>query len=277
MLPTRTPIRRDYRFELPAERVGDWHPLGRHVSHFFNALSLFFPDGERFFIAAVRHYRERIGDPELSAAVAGFIGQEAMHGREHEEYNELLDRAGLPGSALVGFVARFLARLKKVLSPMRQLSATIALEHFTAIMANVLLSDPRILAGAEPHYARLWRWHALEETEHKAVAFDVYTSVYGRGLRAYLVRVTGLIGATLIFWPLVFGFHLRLLRADPQARGLRGWLRLLDFLFGRYGALRKLVKPWLDYFRPRFHPWDHDNRRFLHELDRFQPQASAAG
>src|SRR3546814_18046149 len=65
------PTRRDLHFKLPSESVGAWHNEGPHVSHFFNALSLFFPDGERFFIHAVRHYpaqkigrapwRERVG------------------------------------------------------------------------------------------------------------------------------------------------------------------------------------------------------------------------
>ncbi|MCO8648851.1 metal-dependent hydrolase, partial [Burkholderia multivorans] len=44
------PVRRDLRFDLPVERAKDWHGLGSHVTHFFNALSLLFPAGERFFM-----------------------------------------------------------------------------------------------------------------------------------------------------------------------------------------------------------------------------------
>ena len=270
------PTRRDLHFDIPAERIGDWHPQGRHVTHFFNALSVFFPEGERFFIHAVRHYRDRISEPQLKKAVAAFIGQEAMHGREHTEYNALMQAAGLPERRLEGVVTRLLERIKKHQPPALQLSATIALEHFTAIMADRLLGDERVLAGAEAHYARLWRWHALEETEHKAVAFDVYDRVMGRGPKAYVIRAAGLLGATLLFWPLVFGFHISMLRADPQARGLRGWLRLLDFQFGRTGALRKLVLPWLEYFRPSFHPWDQDNSRYLPQLEQITAQLSRA-
>ena len=36
-----------------------------------------------------------------------------------------------------------------------------------------------IFHSADPAMAKLWRWHALEETEHKAVAFDVFQQVSG--------------------------------------------------------------------------------------------------
>lgn len=269
------PVRRDYHFNLPADRICDWHPRGRQVTHFFNALSVFFPEGERFFIHSVRHFRERITDPELAKAVVGFIGQEAMHGREHTEYNELTAAAGLPTRELEAKVTRVLEFFKRVESPARQLSGTIALEHLTAIMADHVLSEPRVLAGAEPHYARLWRWHALEETEHKAVAFDVYTAVMGRGLRAYLIRILGLLSASAIFWSLVFRFHLRMIRADAEARGWRGWWRLLGFLFGPIGVFPRILLPWLAYFRPGFHPWDHDNRRYLKQLDQLEAELAS--
>ena len=89
------PIRRDIRFALPAERIKNWHEQGPVVSHFFNALSLLFPQGELFFMDSVRHYRQRIDDPALKQEIQGFIGQEAMHSREHLAYNDLLQAAGL--------------------------------------------------------------------------------------------------------------------------------------------------------------------------------------
>lgn len=82
------PIRRNLKFHVPDEKVLNWHSWGPTVTQFFNTLSLFFPEGERFFINSVRKYRDRIDDPELQEAVRAFIGQEAMHGREHEDYNQ---------------------------------------------------------------------------------------------------------------------------------------------------------------------------------------------
>lgn len=262
------PVRRDLRFDLPAERITDWnHAGGSHLSHFMNTLSLYFPVGERFFMDSVRHYRERIADPELKKAVTGFIGQEAMHGREHQEYNEAVFAAVPQTIGMERFVARLLGWLQKWTPPSFQLSGTIALEHFTAIMADALLKDPRILEGSEPKFVALWRWHALEETEHKAVAFDVWETVMGRGLRAYVERTLGLVVATVILWTIFTGCYLRVLGAQGLLTDWQGWRKLGRMLFGEIGFMRKLILPWADYFRPGFHPWDHDNRHFLGEMD----------
>jgi uncharacterized protein len=269
------PVRRDLRFDLPAERIGDWNAAGGvHLSQFMNTLSIFFPVGERFFMDSVRHYRERITDPALKKAVTGFIGQEAMHGREHQDYNDMLFAAVPATRGMERLVARLLGWMQRWLPARMQLSATIALEHFTAIMAHGLLSEPRILEGAEPKYAALWHWHALEETEHKSVAFDVWTAVAGRGPRAYMDRSLGLLIATVIFWSLFSGFYLGILRREKQLTKWAGWRKLWRILWGEVGFMRKLILPWADYFRPRFHPWDHDNRHFLAEMDRLVPIVS---
>ncbi|MFT6593392.1 MAG: putative metal-dependent hydrolase, partial [Zhongshania sp.] len=190
------PVRRNLEFHLPKDRIGDWHAGGAHIAHFFNALSIFFPDGERFFIDSVRHYRDRIQDPELKESVRGFIGQEAMHGREHEEYNDALVEKGMPADRYGRIVIRLLKFFTRFTPKSAQLAGTIALEHLTAILANMVLSEPRSLAGSEPRYAAIWKWHALEETEHKAVAYDVYQQVLGGGLSGYLHRCTALLTAT---------------------------------------------------------------------------------
>ena len=173
------PIRRDVRCSLPAERIRDWHSRGPPVTHFFNALSIFFPVGERFFIASIRNYRDQVTDAQLKEAVTAFIGQEAMHGREHERYNRLLKDDGMPVSALERSVAWALGAAQKLMPKSWQLATTLALEHHTAILADRLLSRPDLLQDSEPAFARLWRWHALEETEHKGVAFDVWNEVVG--------------------------------------------------------------------------------------------------
>lgn len=263
------PTRRDLKFQLPADRIADWHSLGPYVSHFMNTLSVFFPEGERFFIHAVRHYRGEIDDEQLKQAVTGFIGQEAMHGREHEEYNGAVAAAGYPVKEMEARVTALLEEVKANAPKSVQLAATIALEHFTAMLADKLLDDDAVLGGAEPHYARLWRWHALEETEHKAVAFDVWDSVMGRGPRAYLHRAAGMLAATILFWALVTVFYARILRAEGKLTDLRGWGRMWQVHFGSIGFMRKMILPWADYFRPGFHPWDHDNSHFLEQMEEF--------
>jgi predicted metal-dependent hydrolase len=252
-------VRRDVRFDLNGCDVGTWHPEGRHVAHFFNALSTFFPEGEAFFIDSVLHYKDRVASPKLAADVKGFTGQEAMHSREHRRYNRALVDAGLPVKHLEERLVRHLELVRSRLTPEEMLGVTIALEHFTAIMADVALADERVLAGADERMAAVWRWHAIEETEHKAVAYDVFSALVGTDRRAYWTRIRTMIGATLIFWFLVFRYHFALVRADGVATDVRGWWRLFRFLWLKPGALRQIVRPWFSYFRRDFHPWQHDN------------------
>lgn len=269
MLPTR----RDLRFKLTPESVRNWHAQGPQVAHFFNALSIFFPVGERFFINSVRQYRERVTDPELQKAITAFIGQEAMHGREHEEYNELLAQAGFPIQRMEGRVNNILEWGKQKLPKISQLSATIALEHFTAIMADRLLRKPDMIASTDPRMVALWRWHALEETEHKAVAFDVYRAVRKPSAKNYLTRSSGLLIATVIFLGFAHAYQRELVNADKTIGRWDGMGNYLRFMLGKGGFVRDMAGPWFDYLKPGFHPWDHDNRHFLAELDQLIVEA----
>ncbi|AOJ06304.1 metal-dependent hydrolase [Burkholderia mayonis] len=263
------PVRRDLRFNLPVERATNWHGQGSQVSHFFNALSLLFPAGERFFMDSVRNYRDRIDDPVLKKQVLGFIGQEAMHTREHIEYNELMQANRLPARKLDKRVWKVLGWLKKVLPHSVQLAHTVAAEHYTAMLANWLLSDPAVFAGSHEGYRQMWQWHALEETEHKAVSFDVWNAVMKPGPKRYLIRVGIFLMTTLTFWPTVFLLHTRLIRSDRYAdHRVRGLWRVIKLLYGpRHGLFPSIAREWLSFFRPGFHPWDHDNRHHLKRVD----------
>ncbi len=276
---TKTPIlptRRDLKFRLPAEKIADWNGGSVHISQFMNTLSIVFPVGERFFIQSVRNYRDQITDPELKKAVTAFIGQEAMHGREHEEYNEALF-ARVPAAArFEKIVAGLLGRIQRHTPRSYQLSATIALEHFTAILADGLLKQPEVLEKADPRFAALWHWHALEETEHKAVAFDVWETVKGTGPRAYVERAGGLVLATVIFWAMITPAYLAVLRSEGRLTDVKGWAEFYQHGFGRTGFLRKRIGAWFDYFRPDFHPWDDDNRHFLEGIEEFAGKVEAA-
>ncbi|MDF2447461.1 MAG: hypothetical protein K0S46_2697 [Moraxellaceae bacterium] len=264
------PTRRDIRFKLPADKIGTWHHSGGPLSTtFLNTFSIVLPVGERFFIDAVRAYRDQITDPELKKAITAFIGQEAMHGREHEDYNEAVFAVWPGARKLEGFVKNLLDGVTKNLGKELSLSATIALEHFTALLADSVLREPRVVDGAEPHFAALWKWHALEETEHKAVAFDTWEAVMGRGPRAYALRATGMTLATVIFWGIMIPAFITALRAEKKLSDVKGWQQFYRFTFGEVGLLRMQLRDYFDYFRPDFHPWDHDNREYLKQIDAF--------
>jgi uncharacterized protein len=68
------------------------------------------------------------------------------------------------------------------------------------------------------------------------------------------------------FLGLVLYYQQRLLKADPLVLRGQGFGKFLDFMFGSPGLLPRLALPWFAYFRPAFHPWDHDNRHLLTQM-----------
>jgi len=250
---------RNLRFEFDPQRVGSWHPRGAHVAHWFDVWSLFFPAGEAFFIESVRRFEDQIRSPTLRLQVRQFISQEAIHGREHHFYNALLQEAGLPARYLAKRVQNLLAWLAKRASASTQLAVTVALEHITAISADAVLSDERLLQACDPDYAALWWWHAIEETEHKAVAFAVYEEVNAADWLRYARRVGAMAVISSVLAAAALAFHLILVARAGRLTDLRGWRKLLGFLFVEPGMLRGALRRYLDYFRWHFHPWQYDN------------------
>ena len=225
------------------------------LSHVAASLSAVFPDGEDFFVRSVRHYRDQITDPELKRQVAGFIGQEAMHGREHRALNNRLDQLGYPTKPVERLTKWGLETRERIAPAKANLAMTAALEHFTATLAELVLSseETRALFG-DNEVRNLFLWHALEESEHKAVAFDVYKAVGGgERLRRWTMNA------------MRFGFVVGM--AAQVAIGL-----LLDRETYRRGKLRRSWKKFRkspivrrelwdqlkDYNRPDFHPDDSD-------------------
>lgn len=264
------PIRRNLKFGLPKDKAVSWNPSGLHVTQFYNTLSIFFPAGERFFIQSVRHYRNEITDDKLKAQVSAFIGQEGFHTREHEDYNDVLTEAGMPIEQLDKLVVLVLDTVKK-LPPKWQLATTVALEHLTAVLGDTLLRDEDLLKGADPHFSAIWRWHALEETEHKAVCFDAYEMLAGKNISSYALRVFAFSVANIIFWSLYAPFYVRMLATSTggvkNLLNVKGWLKLANFVAGKPGVLRRIAPEWLDFYRPSFHPWMHDNSQYLEQAD----------
>lgn len=252
----RIPVRR-MDFAFPDDMPRYWYKGNPWITHFMNSLSSVFPDGERFFIDTVRHYQGEITDPELQKQIRAFIGQEAHHGKEHEHFNALLEeRFGVPTSKIAGWAKNGLAMAKKRLSPPGQLAITIALEHFTAILASQLFNHPEIMEELDAAYGEMFLWHAVEETEHKAVAFDVYQQVDGR----YWVRALTMVRTTIMFLGTQFAQTAWLVARDGKLTDVKSFVEFLRFLWIEPGPMRRIIPEYLAYYRPDFHPWQHDNR-----------------
>jgi hypothetical protein len=233
------------------------------MSHVLAVLSSVFPDGEDYFVRAVARVRHRITDPRLRDDVEGFIGQEEMHGLEHRLLNERLAELGYPSGAIGAYVRWLFAWRERIPSARLHLAFTAALEHYTATLAETLLTEPGARAEVDHDGVRsLLMWHALEESEHKAVAFDVYRAVGGtermRLTTMWLTHALFLLETGL--WSLIS------LVMDPDARRhparvLRGFWRLRKSPF----TSRRAVEQLLQYTNRNFHPNDRDTSELIAE------------
>lgn len=227
-----------------------------------NALSATFPEGERFFIESVVAFKDKVDEP-VKSQIKAFVRQEAMHTREHIAFNDHIIQAGYDIS---GIEARSKYRLDIARSrhPVAQLAVTVAMEHFTALLAHDLLTSQGRLDGADPQTVNLWKWHSIEEIEHKAVAFDVYMNVT-KGLspfKRWSIRTRIMLLTTYNFVVNLSGHVADLLRQDGlEPKAQRG--KALKILFGKGGMLRGSIGHYLAFYLPGFHPWKFDDRRLI--------------
>jgi predicted metal-dependent hydrolase len=214
----------------------------------------------------VQAYQDRVSDPVLQEQVRRFIYQEAMHTSVHQRCNKALIATYPKGPKIERMGGMLLNFFRRITPKPFHLAISCAIEHYTAMLADSLFTHDldNFIKRAHPDFAQLWTWHAIEETEHKAVCFDVYRTVIGRGLIAYLTRVIAMLLVTL-FGAVAVTIGVVMIGRDmpPQHQDKVGEApkekRNTAELFW------SLIpwKLWFDYFRPTFHPWDHDNRHLV--------------
>ena len=257
---------RDRRFGRGSATPRLWHGGRVEATAIYNALSATFPVGEAFFVESVRKFRDG-APPRLAGEINAFTTQEAIHSREHDAFNKRASDAGYDLSALEAQVEKRLA-VTRDKPPIVSLAATMALEHFTAILAHQLLADQSHLAGADAQSAALWRWHAAEEIEHKGVAFDAWlhaTRDWPRSKR-WKVKARVMLFITRNFVVDRTAGALELMRQDGVS-GARAWTLLLTYLWVRPGMFRKIGAAWFKFFLPGFHPWNEDDRHLLADYE----------
>ncbi|WP_371809690.1 metal-dependent hydrolase [Croceicoccus sp. YJ47] len=265
MPPVAIQIRnRRFKRGEPAQRW--WAGGDPFATAVFNSLSITFPKGEAYFIRSVKAHRKG-APPELAAQIRDFVTQEVNHTREHVAFNKAVTNAGYDIADLERQVDEDLAEARQR-PVIFNLAATMALEHFTAMFAHQLLADPRHLRGVEGDAAYLWRWHAVEEIEHKGVAYDTYahaTRDWSRWKRYKLKSVMMLL-VTKNFLSRRYRGAIELLRQDGIT-GPRAHLGVLRHALLSPGILRKAIPDWLSYFKPGFHPWNLDDSHLLARYD----------
>lgn len=259
---TRAPLKaRRVRFALPSGTQRQHFVDGDLVmSHLISVLSATFPEGEDFFIRSVRNYRDQISDPGLQAAIKGFIAQEATHRHQHRLLNERLQAMGYPTERVERHITRLINVFEKRFSAKMRLAVTAAFEHYTATLAEIILTSEdiqKLIGNAEVRPILLW--HAFEESEHKAVAFDVYRAIGG----TERMRLRAMSIASLIFFAEVIIQTTWSLAGDRAAYNPLRLLRSLNSLRRSPMFSREARKRFSSYYRPGFHPDEWDSTEIL--------------
>lgn len=255
-------VPRDVEFNFDEVQDKWWWAGNKIMTAYAVALFAQFPAGEAQFVSSVKHYAGRVTDPKLKAEVDSFISQELEHGNQHQQANKAMDRVGLFGTLMHERTVKDIVRFRKMCpKPEAQLASTVGLEHLTAVLADYVLRRPQLFDDGPDVMHQLMMWHAVEEIEHKSVAFDVYMACVGdrrllqkmqrKNVRALTINT--LRHMSKIFWKA---------RAFPTFSDVRGAWR---FFFGKDGLVPATKQAMKDYYRDDFHPWQHDNRDLLAE------------
>lgn len=242
-------------FDLGGDIPRHWLAGDPFKTRFFDAMSTLFPVGERFFITCVRDFKDRITDPKMLQDIKDFTRQEGQHGILHTRYNDRLKAQGIAvDNILAGQERRLFGVIRGKCSREFTLGITAAAEHITAIMADCFVERPEIFEGADHRLRALYVWHAMEEMEHKAVAFDVLQDV---AQSSYLNRVGSMLLVTLLFPFHVFRIMRHMLKVDGFSRWERTkiWAKGLMWLYGPGGLYPPILKQYFSYLKPSFHPW----------------------
>jgi uncharacterized protein len=267
---------RDRSFRCGTHNPRWWVGNDPIATAYYNAFSASFPTVERYFIEALRRYRDRAG-PQLQKEITAFIAQESMHSREHVTFNRDSICNGYDLTRIDAFLKKRLDWARS-LSPLRQAASVAALEHFTAILSHEVIDDPRHLGSAPAEIQRLMLWHAGEEVEHKAVAFDTFM-LAAQSLSAparWRLRASVMISSTVLLFDFFLFAVADFFRQDRIASAAT-WVRFLKFVFFTPGAVGHVVGPYFSWYLPGFHPWRTDDRAVIAKAEwASAPQATSA-
>jgi len=242
-------------FGLDGDIPRYWFGGDAFKTRFFDAMSTIFPEGERFFIMCVRDFRDQVRDPQLLQEIKDFIRQEGQHGMIHNQFNDRLKAQGIDVDKLEAFQRKNMTEfVRRLHSKEYTLAMTAASEHMTAIMAHSFFERREVLELADPRMRAMYAWHAMEEVEHKAVAFDVMQKVAKVG---YLRRVLAMLNVSIAFPIHTFLIVNYMLKVDGFKRRQRLGLfaKGLWWLYKPGGLFSAVLGHYAQYYKPGFHPW----------------------
>ncbi len=256
---------RPVKFNITDDSPRFWFDEDPFKTHFFNAFFTTFPPGEEFFVRSVLYYRDHITDENLLRDIQAFASQEGSHANSHQDHLEVLDRQGYKSLKRENKIIDALLKFMNKHFPKTSLVNTLALEHFTALLAHQTFTDSELFSEpAHEDFLPLFKWHAAEEIEHKAVAYDVYMAIDGR----YWPRAVAMAFATF-FLILILPIRMSpLLFHDGLLFKWKTWREGLPFLFGKNGLFTKPWRHYISFYKRDFHPWDVQDYEFIREVQK---------
>jgi len=250
---------RKLRFSCPETIEKYWHGGSCFQTYHFNALALFLPILEKLVVLSIKKALKDNLSAKLKSEVESLVAQEAIHGAEFSRFNKKLFLQHYhnmqPSQYSLGFF-RLIAYLLNKISSTFHYSLSAAGEHFTAISADLFLRSPKWFEGVPAPLSAIWRWHCIEEIEHKTVAYDVFQAKNGR----YFIRILGMLLMTVVFILMYVKPIWQMMKEDKNHKKISFYLQAFQYYWGKNGLGRALFKPYLQYFKPSFHPSQQDNQ-----------------
>lgn len=247
---------RRVKFEFADLKESFYYKNNPQISALWAALSASFPPGEAEFIKSVKNFEDRIQDPKLKDEVKNFAHQEAHHSLQHKQLNQQFEALGFAVSDLDKVFKQELAKREKKWSHERRLARTVGAEHITAVWAHWSLHNPEMMSHFPESMRRMLQWHAIEEIEHKSVAFDVYQQcVANKRLLNWEYRYFA-----FVEFPFKVSMATRYLLKQMNYKPTKEDKKVYrNFLFGDNGIITSNFKTYMRFTKRDFHPWELDD------------------
>ncbi len=255
------PRRTSFSFPLDTPRY--WVNGNVAKTHFLNSLHAFLPPFERMITRLVRDkVLPHLTDPALIEQARGFMGQESIHGRSHALFCDVLRHQGYALDTHER-AARWVFDdlFERYLGTKISVSMIAAFEHYTDLLVAIILRSD-FLDGADPRVAELYRWHAAEEVEHNAVAFEMLKALGG----GEVTRMAGNVLGVAVIYGFLLGGTVMFLAQDKKLTDREVIRDLLDILVGKYRIVQDTVALFAHYARPDYHPTDADYSALANEV-----------
>lgn len=259
---------RRVRFDLSKSPL-HWIPHDPEASYIINSIHMLLPAGEFWFCRVYNKVLPLITDEKLRDEVQGFIRQEAIHARSHEEALENYLRAHNVDMERMVKMAHFIFDTLLADRPLnlpdnfifrrldgwwlkQRVGIIAAVEHFTCVFGRWVVESKALDApNIDPAMLDLFRWHGAEEVEHRNVAHDLHEAIGGS---VHERQVWALIVFPALIALLAAGSNM-MMKQDPAIpfdSFFRRWWRS-----GKKGTLPRLDATFaaaIRYFDPNFHP-----------------------